>query len=151
MDSKQQVQQLCSDFLSNQLKQGESLEELSFLGDTDLESVVMRYAHGDCHIWSLALHEVSEDLKPHLVLADDIPIHSFVVNLQTNTALDSNGVHHIESIRQYWSDITGVACDVEEVCHSTIYQLCTPCDDEVAEAVENIAFWYDKTRQHFLN
>lgn len=50
---------ICKSLLNGEFKPNENLEFVSFLGDTDLESVVMRYGHGDCHIWSIALAEAA--------------------------------------------------------------------------------------------
>lgn len=150
MNQKQQIQQLCSDFLGNKLKATDSLELLSFLGDTDLESIVMRYAHGDCHAWSLALHEINADMNLYLLVTDDSPIHSFIFDSESGLALDSNGVHKIENLRSYWSAITGDECEIEESCYSTVYQLCNPYSGEIDDAMAHIIPWYEKTRQHFL-
>lgn len=75
------VVKLSNDFFSGQLHPKEkTLEESLFLGDTDLESIVMQYAHGECHTWTVALHQACPRTGVHFVLADDEIIHSFITS-----------------------------------------------------------------------
>lgn len=116
--------------------------------ESDLESIVMNYAHGSCHDWSTALLTSNSELRAYCVFADDIPIHSFVSNKDNSLALDANGIHRIEALKKYWEFLAQDECEIEEVSPDFIYTLTMPSHDEISDAQLDIELWVSLSEKH---
>lgn len=149
MSEHTNIDQFCSDFLAGKYLAKDSLEDVSFLNDTDLESIVMRYAHGDCHAWTIALVECDFKLNIHGLYADGQIIHSCLSN--GTIYLDATGIHTEDALLSTWKFITGVECEVEQLSHEEVYRLIMPMCDEIAEAQDNIAIWLKKASTYLKN
>lgn len=140
---------ICRSLLNDEFKPKENLELASFLGDTDLESVVMRYGHGDCHVWSIALAQAAFN--------DEIfGIDSFVMQIGSTIIhsgiyfngvfLDSTGVHTEAELISHWAFHGTVEINMYDL--DDLFYLVSPDEDEIAEAHDNIEFWYKKTEAY---
>lgn len=143
---------LASDFLNGNLYPKEfTLEDEMVFEDADLESIVMRYGHGECHDWTYALTEACPSLDVHYILLGGEVIHSFVANQSGTLALDSNGIHLFEKVKEYWQVITTEICTVVNMrdFKYSLEELLAPELEDIEDAHANIALWYKKTEQHF--
>lgn len=141
--------QITSNFLLGLLKPQPDLEMMSFLDDTDLESIVMRFAHGECHFWSLALAENHHNVEICGLFIGDEIIHSCLVS--DNMYIDARGVHTKESLLESWQFVTGEICEIENISYSELYGLVNPTKEDLEDTHANINYWYSLTQEYFKN
>lgn len=113
--------------------------------DGDLESVVMRYQHGDCHILTAAIKSVAMgriEATPVLFLGEGsgIPIHSAI--RIGDRILDAGGIWSVEAAIEKQSQLArrnlqeGVR--MEEATLVSIIALTDADVDELADALEEM-------------
>lgn len=141
--------EICHALANGEFKPKTNLEFASFLGDTDLESVVMRYAHGECHFWTIALLEApwinqSAAVEVFCLLVDGALIHSGIFS--NDIYLDAAGVHTKSDLISHWSMHGGVELEVWDYdeLHDCVY----PTEQDLIDTKDNIEFWYKKTRNY---
>ncbi len=110
---------LIDDFLCNNFQHFDLFfEHLLLTGDE--ETVVMKYAHGDCHHLTLALLKFDSSLKAiGFHNSEDEVIHSAISN-NYGQVLDSNGVHSLDDCEQYWSAISGDSVEIKPMDESDV-------------------------------
>jgi len=85
-----------------------SLSETYSAENADIESAVMEFAHGSCHLLTLALAEKLE-VEQVMVWRDPagMPVHSALFCEPLCLVLDANGVHHLKDCTSFWSRLAG--------------------------------------------
>jgi hypothetical protein len=83
------------------------MEAIYDAGLSDIESVVMRFAHGECHSLSCALHLTYQCPVIALIdVASGHPVHSFAL-LPNGLGFDAYGVHEPASIADRYHGLAG--------------------------------------------
>ena len=89
----------------------------------DVESVIMRFGHGDCHDLTLALMERAGFKSAIVIMTEEskMPIHSCVL-IDDNTTLDAYGVNSIERTLERYKDLAFIYCGDENIIVKRIDQ-----------------------------
>lgn len=144
-----QINEFIDSFIGKKFLPKLPLEQVSCLDDSDLESVVMRYAHGDCHIWSLALFEKDQRLSIYGVFADKQLIHSCVSN--SESFFDANGVQTQIELMAAWGFVDCQELHLVQMTYDELFALVSPDQEEILEADDNMEFWLNKTKQYLIS
>ncbi|WP_432709724.1 hypothetical protein [Pedobacter sp.] len=105
--------------------------------------LILQYAHGDCHLWTITLLEECADLDVVVFLHDHNIIHSAAGCLSSNLFFDANGIQTLEAIQCYWKKITHSKPEVKKVNLEKMYGLISPEPEEISDTRKDIVFWLD--------
>lgn len=125
----------------------ESLEDMGWLGDPDLETIGMRYLHGECHVWTQALQDLVPTAEIGVVMAEETGIaHSFLIIPETGKALDAGGLWDVETLRVRWEELMGEDCTIEKITREALenWDFCE--EDEIEDAQADFSLWVEFSR-----
>lgn len=92
-------------FYTGQIQaQSQAIENTEiYFSNSDIESLVSRYAHGDCYAWAItAMRAGNISNCAYLVNTDIGPVHAFVASQDEKLGFDANGVQSVAAIKADW-------------------------------------------------
>lgn len=158
-DKIAEIQQFLNQCINGELTPlATALENTAFISDGDFESVVMRYAHGDCFQLSgmMLKLDISKKLKPYCLFSTVGCCHSLVgIELEDGTSLflDANGLQTKESVKDQWKFVTGFNVDFVSYEYDRYMKNVHLDDDELTDTIFNFSEWisFVKDNNVFLN
>ena len=123
-----------------------ALENSEFMSNPDFETVVMRYAHGDCYqlAATLLLLDHSNALTPYFLRSTQGYCHGLVCFQQGNGTkmfLDSNGLQTEQSVINQWSFLTKGKVDLIRYDREDFLDRIGIEDDEFEDAAYEFSGW----------
>ena len=108
----------------------------------ELEYILLRYGHGDCHLLSLALHERHGfPLKLLRTARSGFPIHSYVVS--DNLCVDAYGINSAEKTferyRQFARENYSESLVCVDIDANTLQELCSVDERELQDALTDFS------------
>lgn len=123
-----------------------ALETTNYMAYGDFESVVMRYAHGDCFALAALLVWMDEknQLTPYFLRSSEGYCHGLVAFKQADGSfiyLDSNGLQTKEAIAKQWYFVTRQQVEFVESEREDFLERLNPDDDELEDAAYEFVEW----------
>lgn len=123
-----------------------ALETTNYMAYGDFESVVMRYAHGDCFALAALLVQMDEknQLTPYFLRSSDGYYHGLVAFKGTDGSmvfLDSNGLQTQHSIATQWGFVTRQQVEFVESDREDFLEAINPDDEELEDAAHEFSEW----------
>lgn len=108
--------------------------------NADIEGAVMEFAHGSCHLLTLALAETLE-VDQVMIFRDPagLPVHSGLYCPQRDLLLDANGIHHLSNCLTFWVQLAGSPLTAKLVPAEQLAFFFSPDEDDIAWALESFA------------
>ena len=123
-----------------------ALETTNYMAYGDFESVVMRYAHGDCFALAalLVLMDEKNQLTPYFLRSSDGYYHGLVAFKGVDGSkvfLDSNGLQTESSITKQWKFVTRQQVEFVESDREDFLEAINPDDEELEDAAHEFSEW----------
>lgn len=116
-----------------------------------IEDAVMEYAHGSCHMLSIALAE-EMGVNELMVFTDKsgMPVHSALYSGDNGFILDANGVHRLDDAKKYWECLAGYKLNYSLKTIQDLAFFCEPSEDEIEDALDAFTCIHSFIDSHFI-
>lgn len=129
----------------------ESFEYMGWLQEPDLENLGMIYLHGDCHLWTQALHDHLPEAALGVISSERLGIlHSFLILPGSGLALDAGGLRPIETVRLEWEDISEDRVTAGTISRDHLELWYSTDEAGLEEVRQDISYWLELTSQVWL-